>query len=95
VSAPRFREVLISPASVSWIKDREQIIVMDEQRQEIFVLRGVEAVVWDCLVLTYPYSKIVRSLTVMLEVSSEEAEKRLWTIFQKWIRAGLLGIEAG
>ena len=95
MSASRFREVLISPDSVSWIKDREQIIVMDEQRQEVFVLLGVEAVVWSYLVLTYPYSKIVRSLTLMLEVSSEEAEKRLWTIFQKWIRAGLLGMEAG
>lgn len=95
MSAVGIHDALIVPDSISWVKDREQIIVLDEQRQEMFVLRGIEISVWGWLVLTYPYEKIVRSLTAMLEVSSEEAEQCLWTIFQKWLTAGILNIEAG
>jgi hypothetical protein len=95
VSAVGFREVLISSDLISWVKDREQIIVLDEQHQEMFVLRGVEVAVWGWLALSYPYAKIIRSLTVMLDVSADEAEQCLWATLQKWIDAGILNIESG
>jgi len=95
VNATGYREILSSTDSVFWVKDRGQILVLDEKRQEMLVLRGVEAAVWGWLVLNYPYEKIFRSLTVMLGASTEEAEQCLWSIIQKLINTGILEIEIG
>lgn len=95
LNATGYRQILNSTDSVFWVKDRGQILVLDEQRQEMLVLRGVEAAVWGWLVLDHPYEKMVRSLTVMLGASAEEAEQCLSTIIQKLISAGFLDIEIG
>lgn len=95
LNATGYRQILNSTDSVFWVKDRGQILVLDEKRQEIHVLRGVEAAVWGWLVLNYPYEKMVRSLTLMLGTSTEETQECLSTIIQKLISTGILTVEIG
>ncbi|MEO8355190.1 MAG: hypothetical protein ABI621_04700 [Chloroflexota bacterium] len=87
-------EVLINPHPLYWVRDREQILIVDEQSQEIYALQHVEAAVWTWLALAYSYAKIVELSTAMLGVPSAEAEQRLQVIFQNWQNTGILAIEA-
>jgi hypothetical protein len=86
--------VLISPHPLIWVKDREQIIIIDEQSQEIYALYHVEAAVWSWLTLAYSYPRIVELLAAMLGIPCPEAEHRLQIMVQNWQKAGILAKES-
>lgn len=86
--------ILINPRPLYWVKDRDQILVVDEQDQQVHPLHSVEAAVWSWLALSYPYPKIVELLAAMLQISSLETEQRLGVIFQNWQKTGILTVEA-
>ena len=83
------------PTSVLWVKDRGQIIVINEERQKSFVLKGEKASLWSWLSLRYPYKRLLDGLMVLLNLTQEEAEIWLHTTLAEWAREGLLlAIEA-
>lgn len=85
--------VLTNPNPLYWVKDQDQIFIIDEHSQEIYRMHHLEALVWTWLTLAYSYSKIVELLTALLVISSAEAEQRLRIIFQTWKNAGILNVE--
>ena len=85
--------VLISTKPLMWVRDREQILVLDEQRREIHILQGAEAVVWLWLTQVYSYPRILGLLTTMLDLPFDQTEELLRAIFQNWRRTSLLDIE--
>ena len=87
-------QVLSNPCPLYWVKDREQLLIVDEQHQEIYALLGVEAAVWTWLTFGYPYAKIVELLAETLELPMVETEQRLHVIFQNWKKTGILAVEA-
>ena len=88
-------QVLSTPRPLYWVRDREQIVIVDEQTQEIHTLIGVEAAVWTWLTFGHPYTKIVELLAATLELPMVETEQRLHVIFQTWKKAGILAGRAG
>lgn len=87
--------ILCSPASLVWVKDCNQVLIIDEQRRTFHRLSDEAALVWGWLASAYSYPKIVRLLENLLKLSPEEAEKKLHSLLHAWQRAGLLEREAG
>jgi hypothetical protein len=84
--------VLTCPDDIFWVKDVNQMIIVNRQSGETQILRGVEASVWGWLTLCYSYPKMVHLVSALLVVPSGEAEEQLVEILKKWLTAGLLEI---
>lgn len=80
------------PASVRWIRDTNQVIVIDERQHRLFQFRGVEAEIWGLLSLRYPYPKTVSLVAALLNLSADAAERELCHVLARWHGMGLLGI---
>ncbi len=86
---------LSSPIMVTWVKDRDHVLILEQSQEKIYRLIGVDAVVWGWLVSAYSYTKIVRLLSNLMVVSTSIAELHLQSIIRGWLRVGLLELEAG
>jgi hypothetical protein len=78
-----------APAIV-WVKDSGQTILVESENERYWIIRGVEAMVWDLLTLNYTFEGIVRFLSVMLKTPVDEATGALRAILQNWENAGIL-----
>lgn len=76
--------------TVCWVKDTDQTILVEEQSGHSWSLRGLEAVVWDLVVLKYPAGRIVEFLAALLDKPLEVAREELRSILQRWEEIGLL-----
>jgi hypothetical protein len=83
----------ICPANIQWVRDAQQILLVDERSGQVHALQGVDAAIWSWLALAYPYPKVIGFLSLLLGVPVGEAEQRLATILQAWREAGLLDAE--
>jgi hypothetical protein len=83
---------LVSPHPLYWVKDRDQILIVDEEDQEIYTLQNVEAALWVWLTLGYSYPKIVELSAKMVGLPSMEMEQRLRVIFLRWQVVGILAV---
>lgn len=76
--------------SIIWVKDTNQTLVVDRETGQSWALRGVEAVVWDLLTIGYSYQRIVPMLSLILSLSTEEAEYTLAGVLRKWRDASIV-----
>jgi hypothetical protein len=90
MSLDRQAVVLTCPASIRWVKDADQILVVDEQRGIQVVLRGRDAAIWDWLTLMYSYPRLVNLLAVLQAIPADEAERQLMDVLSAWQSSGLL-----
>ena len=81
--------------AIAWLRDADQILLVDGQRGLSWFIRGVEAAIWDWLCLAYPYPRIVRFVSLLLRTSTEEAERRLLATLRGWREAGILYVVEG
>jgi hypothetical protein len=86
---------LTCPATIQWVKDSGQIVVVDEKKSGTWILHGFEAAVWDYLMLGYSYPKLIETLSTLLGLPSQEAEEKVAASIRAWQASGLLeAIEA-
>lgn len=78
---------------MNWVRDDEMTLLVNEQSGQTFVLKGLEAAIWDWLSMQFSYTKITGLLEVVSELSTVEAEFYLNTILNQWVENGLLMIE--
>ncbi len=76
--------------AITWVKDANQILLVDAEREQFWFIQGVEAAIWDFLALAYPYEKIVHFLSLMQDTSTDEAEKTLRASLFGWQKAGIV-----
>jgi hypothetical protein len=76
--------------SVVWVKDAEQILVVDGETQRSWALRDAGAVTWELLVVGYPYRRLVAMLSLILSLPAQEAERMLVDILQQWHDGGIV-----
>lgn len=74
----------------AWVRDAAQILVVDECRERVWSLRGVEAAIWDLLVLGYSLERMVDFLSVLQETPQQEAHAVLLQLLRKWEQEGIL-----
>jgi hypothetical protein len=75
---------------ITWLRDADHMLLVEEERGQSWLMRGTQAAVWDFLTLAYPYQKIVRFLSLLLRVPIEEAEVTLLCLLCDWQAAGIL-----
>jgi hypothetical protein len=80
---------------IVWAKDTGQTILVEQQGERIWILRDVEAAVWDLLTLGYRFGSAVRFLSVFLQVPAEDAGSTLLTILKEWEGAGIVRATGG
>ncbi len=82
-------------SSLQWVKDTNQIIIVDEQHNAPIILQGAEVAIWEWLTLEYPYAKLLKLVEGLLKTSTDEAAQQLSIIAQRWQALGLLEANEG
>lgn len=78
--------------AVAWLRDADQILLVDPARKQFWPIRGAEAAIWDFMILAYPYEKIVRFLSLLLGTSTGEAKKIFLAVLRDWQRRGVIQV---
>ena len=76
--------------NVTWVKDANQVIVVQGRGARCWSLQGVEAVIWDLLTLSYGFARMVDFLAVLSEGSRENAATTLLTTMRRWEEEGIV-----
>ena len=76
--------------SIIWATELDQTLLVDRERGLSWFIQGVEATIWDLLVVAYPYERIVYFLALLLDVPAMEAEKVLSAAIQSWHDRGII-----
>ncbi|MGD2205445.1 MAG: hypothetical protein PVH17_01585 [Anaerolineae bacterium] len=75
---------------IAWVKDAEQTLLIQEEKRRSWSLCGAEAVVWDLLVLAYPFPQTVRFFSALFACTTQEAEEILRTMLGEWEEKGIV-----
>jgi hypothetical protein len=75
-----------------WTRDVERSLLIDRETGASWTLEGVEATVWDLLVLGYPYPKVTGILAALLGRPAEKAEEFLAQTLAEWHREGIVEV---
>jgi hypothetical protein len=78
---------------IEWAREQDQILLIDSQTGESWIVQGREAVVWDLLVLDYAHPKLVALLSAIWAVAVKEVEEILHETLIKWHRQGIVAVE--
>lgn len=81
--------------TIVWVKDAEQTILIETVGKRSWIIRGMEAAIWDWLTLNHPAERVVRFLSALSGTSTEEARKVLSSILQGWEKAGIVQVTEG
>jgi hypothetical protein len=76
--------------SISWVKDAGQVILVEGRGERCWSLRGVEAVIWDLLILKYGYDRLVDFLAELSQSSKGNAEATLLATIGHWEEEGIV-----
>jgi hypothetical protein len=74
------------------VKDAQQTLVVDQEKQRSWVLRDVEAVIWDLLTVGYSYQELVSMLSLLLALPTEESARTLVDALRRWREVGILHV---
>jgi hypothetical protein len=77
---------------VAWVRDAGRVLLVDPERGRTWSLGGVEAAIWDWLVLGYGYEEIARYLSLILRTSKEEAGRALLGVLLCWQDGGIVQV---
>jgi hypothetical protein len=75
---------------ITWLRDADQILLVDADRGLFWSLGGVAATTWDFLTLGYRCERIVRFLSLILGASKDEAERTLVAVLRDWQDEGIV-----
>ncbi|MBN2304062.1 MAG: hypothetical protein JXQ72_06285 [Anaerolineae bacterium] len=82
--------VIGCPAHIRWVRDKTQVIIVDEQRGESCRLTGAEAALWSWLWQRHTYPQLVQWLAALLNTGTEQAGAYLADRLRNWHAAGLI-----
>lgn len=72
------------PPSITWVRDADQTLVVDQQTEQSWTLRSVEAAVWDLLAMGYTCRRMVSMLSLILSSSMAEAGRTFVGMLRQW-----------
>lgn len=76
--------------SIVWARERDHIRIIDGDKGTHWAIQETEATLWDLLVLSYPYPRVIVFLSALLNVSVEEAKDILAAVLASWQCKGIL-----
>jgi len=78
--------------NIAWVKDADQILLIDTDTGQSWSLCGTEAAVWSFLTLGYRYEKIGHFLSLMLKIPDGKARKALMAMLHEWQDKGIVQV---
>ncbi len=75
-----------------WVKDREQIIIVDSKEQRAWILQGAEGAVWDWGMLGYGYERLIQMLALLWGIDKAKAARNLQQILSVWQARGFIEV---
>jgi hypothetical protein len=78
--------------SIIWVREPDQTRLIDSAKGISWTLQGVEAAIWDLLVLAYPCQRVVTFLSTLLNVPAEEAKSILLAVLARWRQEGIVEV---
>jgi hypothetical protein len=84
---------LIQNDSIYFVRDRAGILILDPERTSYWLLTGLEADIWDWIVLNQPFEEICHMAALCLEIPERTAKERVFDTLRKWVSAGFLRAE--
>ena len=79
--------------TVAWVRELDHTRLLDLERRKSWRLDGLEASVWDLLVLGYAHRQVLAFLVAFLGITAEQSQARLLAMLGGWHEAGLLTVE--
>jgi hypothetical protein len=76
--------------TITWVKDANQVIVIEGRGARCWSLQGIEAIIWDLLSLNYGFARMVDLLAELSEGSRENAVTTLLTTMRHWEEEGIV-----
>lgn len=84
----------VSNASgISWRRDVSGTIVVNELDGRAHRITGIAEVIWDCLLLSYPYPKIIDVVSQLTSSTLAGAEEETFAHLCEWRDLGLLTVQ--
>jgi hypothetical protein len=90
MNQPILSLVYTCPDNICWVNDKAVIIVVNKHTQQTYLLRGIEFVIWDWLMLGNTYARLVQLIASLLAISLPQAKQQLHHQLQIWQQNGLL-----
>lgn len=78
---------------ISWRRDVCGTIIVNELDGRAHRFTGIAEVIWDCLLLSYPYSKIVNMVAQLTSSTLAAADEETFTHLCEWRDLGLLTVK--
>jgi len=76
--------------SIIWVRDADQMLLVDQETKQSWSLRGVSAVIWDLLAVGYSHQRIVPLLSLIISLPIEEVEQSFTKVLEKWLDEGIV-----
>ena len=84
---------IVTPAqNVHWVVDQSCTLVVNETRNEVFRLTGMEQTLWDCLVLGDGHQQVRYFIAAMGKMDMKAADEKIHSILAEWHRLNLVEI---
>jgi hypothetical protein len=94
-SSPENNSLLLKKIDgVVWVRDSAGIVVINPDHANYSIFGGLEADLWDAIVLNRSLSDILLLIVSCLGGTQEEARNHLAVIFKKWSDQGFVSLEA-
>ena len=78
---------------IQWAKDSDRIVVISLNQNTSSTFEGLEAMVWEYLILGYGHPQLTTHLSALLDISPDCANTTVIEILAMWARKGLIGQE--
>jgi len=82
------------PAHIKWVTDADQVLIVDEVRNQSHILEGEEATIWNWLALGYSHQRVIPMIAALWSVEAQTAEEELIRKLKGWNENGLLELSA-
>jgi hypothetical protein len=63
---------------------------VDAERSLSWNLQSVDAIIWDLMILGYPYRQMVTFLSMLLDMTVEQVASDVLVVLQSWQQQGLI-----
>ena len=83
----------INAAGISWRRDGSGTIVVNDRDRRAHRITGIAEVVWDCLLLSYPYPKIVETVAQLSSSTLASADEDIYALLCEWRDLGLVAVK--
>ncbi len=82
------------PPQLTYVKDNAQTLLIDLETDCFWTLRGIDETIWDLISLDYSFDSIVKMLSLVLFISTIEADSLLRTTLCRWKEQGIIRVIA-